>query len=126
MDLKKILIGEDSSVIQNLAKKVLEQQQYDVQTVKNGQLVLEKLGLNTYSLVLLDINMPTMDGFECIKAIRNLEGENKNLPVFAITGNAANFSEEQYLDSGFNEVLVKPLDFDMLVELANAYLNKKV
>jgi len=126
MSSKKILIGEDSSVIQNLAKKVLEQQQYDVQTVKNGQLVLEKLASSTYNLVLLDINMPTMDGFECMKAVRNLEGQNKDVPVFAITGNAANFSEEQYLESGFNEVLVKPIDFDMLVELVNAYLNKKV
>jgi CheY-like chemotaxis protein len=61
-----------------------------------------------------------------MKAVRNLEGQNKDVPVFAITGNAANFSEEQYLESGFNEVLVKPIDFDMLVELVNAYLNKKV
>jgi CheY-like chemotaxis protein len=126
MSDKKVLIGEDSSVIQNLVRQVLEQQQYEVRTAKNGKEVLEKLEKDDYALVLLDIFMPVMDGFACLAAIRELKGDKKEVPVFAITGNASNFPEEHFLNAGFNEVLVKPLDFDLLVGLTNAYLTNKV
>jgi len=126
MELKKILVGEDSSVIQNLVKQVLGQQQYEVLVAKNGVQVLEKMKSNEISLVLLDIFMPVMDGFACIEAIRALTSPQKDIPVFAITGNAHNYTEEHFLKSGFNEVLVKPLDFDLLVDLTNAYLNNRI
>jgi CheY-like chemotaxis protein len=73
-----------------------------------------------FDIVLLDINMPIMDGMECVKAIRLLSDKKKsNLPVVAITGNAKNYSEEEFKVAGFNDVLVKPLNFDRLVEIVN-------
>ncbi len=118
----KILIAEDSSVILNLTKKILAQQNFEIVTVKNGKMVLEKLEKETFDLILMDINMPVMDGMETTKRIRS--STNKliaNLPIFAITGNALNYSIDEFKAVGINEYLQKPLDFDRLVTLVNQY-----
>ena len=62
--MKKVLIAEDSSVIQNLAKKILEFQNFEIHSVKNGQQVLDALENEDFDILLLDINMPVMDGME--------------------------------------------------------------
>ncbi|WP_304238697.1 response regulator [Jiulongibacter sediminis] len=113
---KNVLIAEDSSVIQNLAKKILEFQNFKITAVKNGEQVIQWLEKESFDIVLLDINMPVMDGLECVAAIREND-KTAELPVVAITGNARNYTEEEYKDAGFNEVLMKPLNFDMLVKV---------
>jgi CheY-like chemotaxis protein len=114
--MKKVLIGEDSSVIQNLAKKILEFQNFEITGAKNGEEVLKFLDQKDFDVVLLDINMPVMDGMECVKTIRNLKDEKKaNIPVVAITGNARNYTMEDFTNAGFNDMLAKPLNFDQLV-----------
>jgi CheY-like chemotaxis protein len=117
---KRVLIAEDSSVIQNLARKILEFQNYDITAVKNGEQVMQILDKEDFSILLLDINMPIMDGMECVKQVRALSNKTKaNIPVVAITGNARNYTEEEFKSAGFNDVLVKPLNFDRLVEVVN-------
>lgn len=112
----KVLIAEDSSVIQNLVKKILEFQNFEITAVKNGEQVLQLLQKEHFDIILLDINMPVMDGMESVKAIRALTDKDKaKVPVVAITGNARNYSEEEFKEAGFNEVLMKPLNFDKLV-----------
>lgn len=115
--MKKILIAEDSSVIQNLVKKVLTQNRNDLEfkTVKNGELVLQSIENETFDLFLIDINIPKKDGIECVTAIRKHKTL-KNVPVIAITGNANNYTEAQFLEFGFNDYLIKPLNFDSLVQ----------
>lgn len=121
---KKILIAEDSSVILNLTKKILMQQNFEIVTVKNGKSVLEKLGEETFDLILMDINMPVLDGVETTKRIREMKDKSiSKLPIFAITGNALNYSIEEFKAVGINEYLQKPLDFDRLVSLVNQYTN---
>ena len=120
MSQKRVLIAEDSSVLQNLARKILEFQNYEITAVKNGEQVMQIVDKEDFDIVLLDINMPIMDGMECVKAIRALSDKKKSaLPVVAITGNAKNYSEEEFKAAGFNDVLVKPLNFDRLVEIVN-------
>lgn len=117
MSAKKVLIAEDSSVIQNLTKKILEFQHFEIKSVKNGKEVLKALEKNNYDIILLDINMPIMDGMACAKHIRGLEDKAKSqVPIVAITGNAKNYSQQDFTDAGINEYLPKPLDFDKLVE----------
>jgi two-component system, cell cycle response regulator DivK len=119
---KKVLIAEDSSVIQNLTKKILKMQQYEISSVKNGSQVLKKLENEDFNVILLDINMPVMDGMECAKRIRAMEDPKKSqIPIIAITGNARNYSIEQFKEVGINEYLPKPLNFDELVELVKKY-----
>jgi CheY-like chemotaxis protein len=120
MSQKRVLIAEDSSVIQNLARKILEFQNYEITSVKNGEQVLQILEQETFDILLMDINMPIMDGMECVKKVREHADKKKaSVPVVAITGNAKNYSEEEFKAAGFNDVLVKPLNFDKLVEIVN-------
>lgn len=122
---KKILVAEDSSVIQNLTKRVLTMQQYQVVVVKNGAQVIDKLTNDSYDLVLLDIHMPVMDGMECAKKIRNLPEPKKDIPIIAITGNANNYSLDDFKSSGINDYLPKPLNYDNLVEVVKKYLQNE-
>ncbi len=115
---KKVLIAEDSSVIQNLTKKILSIQNYEISSVKNGQQVLDALEDELFDIILMDINMPVMDGIECTEKIRSLDDSEKSkIPIVAITGNARNLSLEEYQEIGINEFLQKPLNFDQLVTL---------
>ena len=118
MELKKVLIAEDSSVIQNLTKKILQMQNYQIFSAKNGLKVLQMLEKDDFDIILMDINMPQMDGMECAQKIRALEDSKKaQVPIVAITGNAKNFSMEDFKSVGINDYLQKPLNFDKLVDI---------
>ncbi len=122
--MKKILIAEDSSVIQNLTTKILKFQNYEVFNAKNGQIVLDMLEKGNYDAILMDINMPVMDGMECTKNIRALsDTEKAGIPIIVITGNAQNYSKKDFEDAGINAYLQKPLDFDLLVETVKKWTN---
>ena len=125
MSAKRVLIAEDSSVIQNLARKILEFQNYDITSVKNGEQVMQILDKEDFHILLLDINMPVMDGMECVRQVRALPNKAKaEDPIVAITGNAKNYTEEEFKTAGFSDVLVKPLNFDRLVEVVNQLTDK--
>ncbi len=120
MGNKKVLIAEDSSVIQNLTKKILQIQNYDIFSAKNGKQVMKMLESNYYDIILMDINMPQMDGMECARSIRSLNDKDKAaIPIIAITGNAKNYTIDDFKNAGINEYLQKPLNFDSLVETVN-------
>lgn len=119
---KRVLIAEDSSVILNLTKKILEQENMEIAAAKNGVEVLKKLDGEDFDVILMDINMPKMDGMECARQIRALSDKQKaGTPIFAITGNANNYTDQEFKDAGINEYLPKPLDFDNLVTLVHKY-----
>ena len=119
---KKVLVAEDSSVIQNLTKKILQMQSFKISSVKNGQQVLDLLQKEDFDIILMDINMPVMDGMECSRNIRALPNSDKaKIPIIAITGNAQNYSIEDFKEAGINDYLPKPLNFDALVEAVKKY-----
>lgn len=119
---KKVLIAEDSSVIQNLTKKILQQQDYEIKSVKNGQELLKIVETETFDVILLDINMPIVNGIECAKSIRAMSDKTKAAtPLIAITGNALNFTVDYFKSVGFNEYLQKPLNFDLLLDMVKKY-----
>lgn len=120
---KKVLIAEDSSVIQNIAKKVLTFQNFDIVSAKNGKEVLKFLEKDTFDVILMDINMPQMNGMDCSKAIRELDDEEKaSIPIIAITGNAQNYTMDEFKAVGINEYLPKPIDFDLLVQKVKEFV----
>lgn len=119
---KKVLIAEDSSVIQNLTRKILSLQNYQITSVKNGQQVLDMLNKDRFDIILMDINMPVMDGIECTRQIRAMDDpHNSSIPIVAITGNARNLTLEEYNEIGINELLQKPLNFDQLVTMVKKH-----
>ncbi|GAB2539313.1 response regulator [Rufibacter soli] len=123
-DSKTILIAEDSSVILNLTKKILELQNYKVVSAKNGGEVLKKVQDQKIDAILMDLNIPVKNGMECTKEIRASENPDiKNIPIIAVTGNANNYTLEQFKEAGINAYLPKPLDFDMLVQTVKEYVH---
>src|SRR5690554_896018 len=122
-DQKKVLVAEDSSVIINLTKNVLAFEKYHITSVKNGKQVLDKLQNEDYDLILMDINMPVMDGIECTKAVRALEDSKKAaVPIVAITGNYKNYTMDEFKKAGINDYLQKPLDYDLLLSTVKKYV----
>lgn len=117
MESKKVLIAEDSSVIQNLTKKILQMQNYEIFSAKNGVQVIEMVEKEHFDIILMDINMPKMNGMECSQKIReNKDSRIAKIPIVAITGNAQNYTMEDFKNAGINEYLQKPLNFDNLVD----------
>ncbi len=121
---KKVLVAEDSSVIINLTKNVLLFEKYRITAVKNGKQVLDILTNEDFDLILMDINMPIMDGIECTKAIRLLEDKTKaNIPIVAITGNYKNYTMDDFKKAGLNDYIQKPLDYDLLLATVKKHLS---
>lgn len=122
-DNKKVLVAEDSSVIINLTKNVLMFEHYVITPVKNGKQVLERLAGEDFDLILMDINMPIMDGIECTKAVRALPDKKKaNIPIVAITGNYKNYTLDDFKKAGLNDYIQKPLDYDHLLATVKKHL----
>jgi two-component system cell cycle response regulator DivK len=120
---KTILIAEDSSVILSLTRKILEQQKYRIVLAKNGGEVIKQLESQQVDGVLMDINIPVRNGIECTRDIRaHADPRINQLPVIAITGNANNYSMEQFREAGITDYLPKPLDFDALVRVVRQYV----
>jgi hypothetical protein len=91
--------------------------------VKNGADVLKKLEKEKFDLLWLDINMTIMAGEECERHIRSSSNpEIKDIPIIAITGNAKNYSKEDFTSMGIDDYLPKPLDYDAMVDAVNHYL----
>ncbi len=122
-DNKTILIAEDSSVILNLTKKILELQNYKILIAKNGSEVINQVQNQKIDAILMDLNIPKKNGMECTKEIRSSDNKDiANIPIIAVTGNANNYTMEQFKEAGINAYLPKPLDFDMLVQTVKQYV----
>ena len=121
---KKILVVEDSSVIQNIIRQILEFQQYDVTSAKDGREALSLYNAHDYDLILMDISMPFLDGTATLKSIRALKDKKKAaVPVIAVTGNVENYTPQEFVRAGFNDLHEKPIDFDKLSALVHKHLN---
>ena len=121
-ETKTILIAEDSSVILNLTKKILELQNYKILTAKNGGEVIKTVENNKIDAILMDLNIPIKNGMDCTREIRAHKNKDiANVPIIAVTGNANNYSMEDFKEAGINAYLPKPLDFDMLVQTVKEY-----
>jgi CheY-like chemotaxis protein len=114
--MKKILIAEDSLAIQKLTKNIFQNQGFEITTARNGEQVLEIMKEETFDAILLDIVMPVLDGITTAKRIRDLEANPGDLPLIAITGNPNNYTEHEYFEFGFDRVMQKPINFDVLLK----------
>jgi CheY-like chemotaxis protein len=123
-DNKKILVGEDSSIIINLTKNVLAFENYQMKAARNGKQVLELLENEDFDLILMDISMPVMDGVECTRQIRALPDPVKSkLPIIAISGNIHNYTPEEFRKFGFDDFIQKPLNYDKVLATVKKILS---
>jgi len=105
----KILLVEDNSANQLVAKMQLKNLGYDVDIAANGLEALDALGRISYDLVLMDCQMPEMDGFTATEELRRREADRKHTPVVAMTANAMAGDKERCIASGMDEYISKPV-----------------
>jgi two-component system sensor histidine kinase/response regulator len=118
-----ILLAEDNIVNQRLAVKILEKRGHRVVVASNGKEAIEKLEGERLDLVLMDVQMPEMDGLEATKAIRNSESGIRNIPIVAMTAHAMKGDRERCLAAGMDDYVSKPINaeelFNVIEKLAD-------
>ncbi len=119
-----ILTADDSSVNRLLIEAMLSSIYIESDFAENGFEVLEKLENKKYDILLLDIQMPQMDGIETIKWIRKNE-KYKDLYVFAVTANAMRGDAQKYLDLGCNDYISKPIQKDIFLKKIEHQIQSK-
>ena len=111
----KVLLAEDNKVNQMVASALIKKLNHDVTVVNNGQEAVEKWQEGEFDLIVMDIQMPEMDGVEATKIIREKETKTgKHIPIIALTAHAMEGDKEKYLASGMNGYLSKPIKLEKL------------
>jgi len=122
----KVLLVEDHDINQWVALSLLEALGLDADCCGNGQEALDMLQKNPYDLVLMDCQMPVMDGYAATRKIRqNEEGGHEHIPIVALTANALAGDREECLACGMDDYLSKPLSIDSLREAMQRWLPYK-
>lgn len=111
-----ILLVEDNELNQLLTVKVFEKFDKTIDIADNGKIAIEKIEKNNYDIILMDIQMPEMDGIELTQYIRTNFGPKSKIPIIALTAHATLLEEQKCLESGMNDYLSKPFDFNELIE----------
>ena len=109
----KVLLVEDNPVNQLVATKLLESMQADVVVAQNGQQALDKLPLAKIDIILMDIQMPIMDGLTATQHIR-AQSQYSHLPIIAMTAHAREADKQQCLAAGMNLHIAKPISLNVL------------
>jgi len=117
----KILVVEDNKINQLLTQSILKDFGYNCSIAENGLVALEMLKVQTFHLILLDMQMPVMDGLETIKHIRD-DKTLKDIPVIALTANAIKGDRDKYIEAGCNDYISKPINKGLLKEKINELL----
>ena len=116
---KKILLVEDNELNQEIATAILTEAGFEVDIADDGTVAVEKVKQarkGDYDLILMDIQMPQMNGFDATRAIRKLDAELSGIPIFAMTANVFEEDKQAAIDAGMNGFIAKPIDMDSLFE----------
>ena len=126
-----ILLAEDNEISQEVAATILTEAGYHCDVVNNGKEAVEAVRTGTYDLILMDCQMPEMDGFDAARAIRSFEEDRRlgessapRIPIIALTANALKRDRERCLDAGMDDYLSKPFDPRRLIEIIESKLSQ--
>lgn len=117
----KVLLVEDNEINQEIAVKLLIDVGIKTVTADNGAEAIERLGNEIFDLILMDCQMPIMDGYTATKKIRRLSDQS-DIPIIALTANVMQQDIVKIIDSGMNDYIAKPLDIDLLYHKIFKYL----
>ncbi|MCK5684727.1 response regulator, partial [bacterium] len=120
----KILLAEDNKINQKVALATLKRLGYQADPVKDGEQAVEALINTSYDLVLMDCQMPKMDGFQATKEIRNPDSKvlNHDIPIVALTANATKTDKDKCFEAGMDDYMAKPFKPKGLTDMLNKWL----
>jgi CheY-like chemotaxis protein len=121
IDKPPVLIVEDNPINLMVAKAIVAKNGYPVICAVNGKEALKQLRCNDVGIVLMDCQMPIMDGFEASRHIRASKEAFRNLPIIAVTANATALDRERCSQSGMNDFLAKPICAELLSAKLNSW-----
>ena len=124
---KRVLLAEDNELNAEIAMTVLKENGLKAERAANGKQCIEmlkKMPEDYYDMILMDIQMPEMDGYEATKLIRNLDDARADIPIVAMTANAFEEDRQKALESGMNAHVSKPVDMNMLFKVMTQILKK--
>ncbi|MGE4489465.1 MAG: ATP-binding protein [Kiritimatiellales bacterium] len=119
----RILLAEDNQVNQLVARKILTSIGLEVEVVENGQLAVDRLRTERFDAVLMDCQMPVMDGYTAAREIRRLDGEMSGVPIIAMTAHAMTGDREKCLEAGMDEYITKPVKKESVAEVISRVLH---
>ena len=120
----KILLAEDNMTNQKLAASILKTAGYRCDLAVNGSEAVEALGKKQYDIVLMDCQMPEMDGYEATRQIREMEGGGRHTTIIAMTANALKSDYQNCIRAGMDDYISKPFKTDDLLEIIGKWLKK--
>jgi CheY-like chemotaxis protein len=121
-DRSRILLAEDNPVNQKVASRLLEKLDYQVEVVADGRAAVSAWQKGQFDLILMDCQMPHMDGYEATREVRRLEDGQGRTPIVALTANAMKGDEERCIASGMDGFVSKPIDRGKLEACLNLFL----
>jgi two-component system, sensor histidine kinase and response regulator len=113
----RVLVAEDNPVNQLVIRQQLRRLGYAAEIVANGRLAVEQTRDGAFDLVLMDCQMPELDGYEASRQIRSIEGDSRHTPIVAMTANALPGDREKCLEAGMDDYITKPVRLDALERL---------
>jgi two-component system, sensor histidine kinase and response regulator len=119
----RILMAEDNQINQRVGKLILQRAGFDIDLVGDGREALEAHKAQPYDLILMDCQMPTMDGFEASRQIRSLDYHQP--VIIAVTANALVGEREKCLDAGMDDYLSKPFQAEQLVAVVKKWMTAR-
>lgn len=119
-----VLVAEDNKVNQHVIRRMLEKLGYQVAVVENGHEALEAVSERRYSLVLMDCQMPGMDGFEATAAIREMPAPHCHVPIIAVTAHAIHGDRERCIQAGMDDYITKPIMLGDLGDVVGRWIDR--
>lgn len=120
---RRVLLVEDNEINQEVALELLEREGLDVELAENGADAVAMVEAADFDVVLMDVQMPVMDGLEACKRIRALNSPRATVPIVAMTANAMDEDRQRCLSAGMNDHLGKPVDVLLLREILHRWLD---
>lgn len=119
----RVLVVEDNLVNQKVAMRMIQKLGYSVDVVADGRAAVDALEKEPYDLVLMDCQMPVMDGYEATEEIRRREGDQKHTPIVALTAHAVASNRQRCLEIGMDDFVTKPVTTDQLRRVLENWIN---
>jgi two-component system sensor histidine kinase/response regulator len=121
----RILLAEDVKLNQILTQKLLARSGYQIDIAENGLQAIEALRNADYDVVLMDVQMPEMDGIEATRQIRTLPGTKKFVTIIALTAQVEGHTQDELRAAGMDDYISKPINFDILFSKLSALAAKR-